>query len=233
MSRRSACRSPHRCRTQRGSPGGFGSRGRTRLPPCSSATARHPRARSTRARTSPAVVKAPLVLVCNNNQWAISTPLEAQTAAARLSDKAIGYGMPALRVDGHDVLAVYEAVREGVGARACRATARRSSRRSRTAPRRMPRPTIRACTSTRTASPPIANETACRPSRGTCAASGCSTTSAPPPSARRRWRLMRAGIEAAEAEPPGDPELVFAHAYADPPPALARDLEDLRRVHGR
>src|SRR6476660_9096292 len=61
-----------------------------------------------------AVVKAPLVLVCNNNQWAISTPLEAQTAAARLSDKAIGYGMPALRVDGHDVLAVYEAVREGV-----------------------------------------------------------------------------------------------------------------------
>ena len=61
-----------------------------------------------------AVVKAPLVLVCNNNQWAISTPLEAQTAAARLADKAVGYGMPALRVDGHDVLAVYEAVRESV-----------------------------------------------------------------------------------------------------------------------
>ena len=31
----------------------------------------------------------------------------------------------------------------------------------------------------------------------------------------------------------GDPELVFAHAYADPPPALARDLADLMRVHGR
>jgi hypothetical protein len=44
---------------------------------------------------------------------------------------------------------------------------------------------------------------------------------------------MRAGIEAAEAEPPGDPELVFSHAYADPPPELARDLEDLLRVHGR
>jgi pyruvate dehydrogenase E1 component alpha subunit len=61
-----------------------------------------------------AVVKAPLVLVCNNNQWAISTPLSAQTAAARLADKAVGYGMPGLRVDGHDVLSVYEAVREGV-----------------------------------------------------------------------------------------------------------------------
>ena len=44
---------------------------------------------------------------------------------------------------------------------------------------------------------------------------------------------MRAGIEAAEAEPPGDPELVFSHAYADPPPGLARDFEDLMRVHGR
>ncbi|MGA8487787.1 MAG: thiamine pyrophosphate-dependent enzyme, partial [Gaiella sp.] len=54
-----------------------------------------------------AVTKAPLVLLCNNNQWAISTPLSEQTAAARLADKAVGYGMPAARVDGHDVLAVY------------------------------------------------------------------------------------------------------------------------------
>jgi hypothetical protein len=44
---------------------------------------------------------------------------------------------------------------------------------------------------------------------------------------------MREGIAAAEAEPPGDPALVFAHAYADAPPALARDLDDLMRVHGR
>ena len=44
---------------------------------------------------------------------------------------------------------------------------------------------------------------------------------------------MREGIQAAEAEPPGDPELVFAHAYAEPPPSLARDFEDLMRVHGR
>src|ERR671938_1843463 len=62
-----------------------------------------------------AVMHAPVVLFCNNNQWAISTPLAAQTAAETLADKAAGYGMPGLRVDGADVLAVYEATREAVG----------------------------------------------------------------------------------------------------------------------
>ena len=61
-----------------------------------------------------AVMKAPLVLFCNNNQWAISTPLTDQTAAETLADKAVGYGMPGVRVDGGDVLAVYEATREAV-----------------------------------------------------------------------------------------------------------------------
>ena len=61
-----------------------------------------------------AVMGAPLVLFCNNNQWAISTPLEAQTRAETLADKAVGYGMPGLRVDGTDVLACYEATREAV-----------------------------------------------------------------------------------------------------------------------
>src|SRR6059036_399832 len=60
------------------------------------------------------VMRAPLILFCNNNQWAISTPLEAQTAAETLADKAAGYGIPGVRVDGLDVLAVYEATREAV-----------------------------------------------------------------------------------------------------------------------
>jgi pyruvate dehydrogenase E1 component alpha subunit len=58
-----------------------------------------------------AVFRAPLVLVCNNNGWAISTPLERQTRARTLADKAIGYGVPAERVDGGDPLAVYLATR--------------------------------------------------------------------------------------------------------------------------
>ena len=61
-----------------------------------------------------AVMRAPLVLFCNNNGWAISTPVEAQTRAETLADKAAGYGMPASRVDGLDILAVYEATREAV-----------------------------------------------------------------------------------------------------------------------
>src|ERR671924_1996842 len=61
-----------------------------------------------------AVTGAPLVLFCNNNYWAISTPLDAQSRAETLADKAAGYGMPGLRVDGTDVLACYEATREAV-----------------------------------------------------------------------------------------------------------------------
>src|SRR5438876_6045562 len=61
-----------------------------------------------------AVMNAPLILFCNNNQWAISTPLSAQTRADTLADKAIGYGIPGVRVDGADVLAVFEATREAV-----------------------------------------------------------------------------------------------------------------------
>jgi pyruvate dehydrogenase E1 component subunit alpha len=44
--------------------------------------------------------------------------------------------------------------------------------------------------------------------------------------------LMRRGIAEAEAAPPGDASLIFEHAYAAPPPELARDLDELRRLHG-
>src|SRR5207253_10695931 len=47
-------------------------------------------------------------------QWAISTPITVQTRAAALVDKAVGYGMPGIRVDGTDVLAVHAATREAV-----------------------------------------------------------------------------------------------------------------------
>ena len=57
------------------------------------------------------VMKAPCVLICQNNQWAISTPGSVQTASETIALKALGYGVEPLRVDGNDVLAVYEAVR--------------------------------------------------------------------------------------------------------------------------
>lgn len=57
------------------------------------------------------VQKTPLVLICNNNQYAYSTPLDKQMACANVADRAPGYGIPAEIVDGNDVLAVYEAAR--------------------------------------------------------------------------------------------------------------------------
>ena len=60
------------------------------------------------------VWKTPTVFVCSNNGWAISMPVGKQTAASTLADKAIGYGMPGITVDGMDALATYSATREAV-----------------------------------------------------------------------------------------------------------------------
>ncbi|WP_119273231.1 pyruvate dehydrogenase (acetyl-transferring) E1 component subunit alpha [Taklimakanibacter deserti] len=65
------------------------------------------------------VWKLPALFVINNNQWAISVPLSAQTAAQTLAQKAVAAGMEGDRVDGNDVLAVLDAV-ERAAARARR-----------------------------------------------------------------------------------------------------------------
>ncbi|MCC6472658.1 MAG: pyruvate dehydrogenase (acetyl-transferring) E1 component subunit alpha [Burkholderiales bacterium] len=56
----------------------------------------------------------PMVVVINNNRWAISVPLHAQTAAATLAQKAIAAGIEGLQVDGNDVIAVHEAARRAI-----------------------------------------------------------------------------------------------------------------------
>ncbi len=53
-----------------------------------------------------AVTQAPVVLFCQNNQWAISEPTTSQ-AIAPIANRAPGFGIPSVRVDGNDVLAVY------------------------------------------------------------------------------------------------------------------------------
>ena len=60
------------------------------------------------------VRKAPVVFFCLNNQWAISTPSELQTASASFAAKAVAYGFPGVRVDGNDALAVHATVKEAV-----------------------------------------------------------------------------------------------------------------------
>ena len=59
-----------------------------------------------------AVFKAPCVFFIQNNQWAISVPISHQMAAPSIAHRAIGYGMPGIRVDGNDVLACYAVMAE-------------------------------------------------------------------------------------------------------------------------
>jgi len=60
------------------------------------------------------VFDAPLVTICQNNQWAISVPAHRQTAAKTFAQKAEAVGIPHERVDGNDIFAVYEKTKEAV-----------------------------------------------------------------------------------------------------------------------
>jgi pyruvate dehydrogenase E1 component alpha subunit/2-oxoisovalerate dehydrogenase E1 component alpha subunit len=61
------------------------------------------------AMNSAGVTKAPVVLICQNNQWAISVPVSRQSASETIAIKARAYGIEGVRVDGNDALAVYGA----------------------------------------------------------------------------------------------------------------------------
>lgn len=60
------------------------------------------------------IYQTPCVFYVQNNHWAISVPVSKQTAAPSIAHKAIGYGMPGIRVDGNDVLACYAVMAEAV-----------------------------------------------------------------------------------------------------------------------
>ncbi len=166
-----------------------------------------------------AVMEAPLVLVCNNNQWAISTPISAQTRAAALVDKAVGYGMPGIRVDGTDVLAVHDAAREAVErARGGGGPTFIEAVHYRTAPHG-------------TADDPSAYVDAERVElerRSECVGrferylrrAGLLEDDVVESIRSEALEAMRAGIAAAEAAPEPDVGLVFEHAYVDPPRGL-------------
>jgi pyruvate dehydrogenase E1 component alpha subunit len=61
-----------------------------------------------------AIWKLPVVYVCENNQYAMSFSVNRAFAIPKISDRAAAYGMPGRTVDGNDLMAVYEAVREAV-----------------------------------------------------------------------------------------------------------------------
>jgi pyruvate dehydrogenase E1 component alpha subunit len=166
-----------------------------------------------------AVLQAPVVLLCNNNQWAISTPLAAQTRAATLADKAVGYGMPGVRVDGGDVLAVFQATAEAL---------RRA--RAGEGPTFVEAVTYRSAPHA-TADDPSAywdvgrveqereNECLGRFERY-LERRGLLDEGLREEIRAEALDRMREGIAAAEAMPAPDPDVVFAHAYVDPPPTI-------------
>ena len=60
------------------------------------------------------VKKSPVVFFCQNNQWAISVPLSEQTGSANIAMKAEAYGFEGVRVDGNDVIGVYQVTKAAV-----------------------------------------------------------------------------------------------------------------------
>jgi pyruvate dehydrogenase E1 component alpha subunit len=165
------------------------------------------------------VFRAPLILFCNNNQWAISTPVSAQTHAETLADKAVGYGIPGARVDGGDVLAVYEATREAV-----------ERARAGEGPSFIEAVTYRAAPHA-TADDPRAYidlERVEQEKKNECLGRyerylrrlGVLGDELEAEIKAEAADVMRAGITAAEAEPDPDLELLFENAYVIPPPNL-------------
>jgi pyruvate dehydrogenase E1 component subunit alpha len=178
-----------------------------------------------------AVMRAPLILFCNNNQWAISTPLSAQTRAETLADKAVGYGMPGERVDGGDVLAVYEATREAV-----------DRARNGGGPTFIESVSYRAAPHA-TADDPrtyIDLERVEQEKKNECLGRyerylrkhGVLHDDLEAGIKAESLDAMRQGIAEVEAAPEPDIGLVFEHAYANPPASLAKDLAELRRILG-
>ena len=60
------------------------------------------------------VFKTPTVFFCRNNGWAISVPVERQTASAGFAVKGVAYGIPGVQVDGNDIFAVYRATKDAI-----------------------------------------------------------------------------------------------------------------------
>jgi pyruvate dehydrogenase E1 component alpha subunit len=178
-----------------------------------------------------AVMRAPCIFLCNNNQWAISTPLSAQTAAESLADKAVGYGIPGVRVDGLDVLAVYEATRDAVArARAGDGPTLIEAVHYRAAPHATA-DDPRAYIDLERVEEEKQRECVGR-FEGYLRRQGVLTDQLE--KGLKEWAsdLMRAGIAEAEALPPAGPELLFEGAHVSPLPSFASDLDELRRLLG-
>ncbi|HXI57034.1 MAG TPA: thiamine pyrophosphate-dependent dehydrogenase E1 component subunit alpha [Polyangia bacterium] len=176
-----------------------------------------------------AVYHTPVVFLCENNQWAISTPASQQTASASFAVKGLAYGMPGVRVDGNDALAVYAATKEAVD------RARQGGG-----------PTLIEAVTCRMG----AHSTSDDPSRYRDDAAMATWTAKDPLTRLRTWlgaekilddkadAALRASIEgelqeaiaAEENVGPPPPESLIADVFAQPTQALQDQLADLMRL---
>jgi pyruvate dehydrogenase E1 component alpha subunit len=169
------------------------------------------------------VYKAPVIFFCQNNGWAISVPRSRQTAAETLAQKAVAYGMAGRRVDGNDVLAVYQVVSEAV------TRARRGE-----GPTLVESLTYRLGPHTTADDPsryrPAEEYQDWKESRdpiqrmaGYLLAHGLMTPEEDQAIRAAAQERIQAEVEAAEALPPVEPSGMFEHVFKELPPDLAAE----------
>lgn len=176
------------------------------------------------------VYQAPVVFICQNNQWAISVPRRKQTRSETIAQKAVAYGMPGIQADGNDVLAMYVAAGEAV-----------ERARSGGGPTLIEAVTYRMSVHTTADDPtryrtdeeveswrekdPLKRFQAYLSGRGLLSPEKIEKTEA---DVRRE---IQAAVDRAEAamKSMGDPLDMFDHAYAEMPPSLREQREQFAR----
>jgi pyruvate dehydrogenase E1 component alpha subunit len=176
------------------------------------------------------VFQVPAVFICQNNHWAISVPRSRQTKSKTLAQKALAYDMPGIAVDGNDVLAVYAAAKEAA-----------DRARSGNGPTLIETVTYRMSVHTTADDPkryrtddeveewvrkdPITRFQKYLTDKGLLDEAGFQAVE----------EAVKAEIREAEerfarfTEKPVDPLVMFEHAYAETPPHLESQREELRR----
>jgi len=178
------------------------------------------------------VMKLPVVFFCQNNGYAISVPLSKQTASETLAEKAAGYGIEGVRVDGNDAVAVHEAMsraaakaRAGLGPTFLEAVTYRYG------------PHTTADDHTR-----YRDEGEVEAWRGKdgllrlkerLLALGVWSDEQEEDAWREADRVVQTAIEEMAAMPPVDHDRLFDHSYAELPPHLREQREEMRSLYGR
>jgi pyruvate dehydrogenase E1 component alpha subunit len=178
------------------------------------------------------VFRVPVILFCQNNGYAISVPFTRQSASKTVAEKALAYNFPGIRVDGNDVLAVYdvmkqavERARNGEGPTLIEAVTYRKGNHTTAddATRYRPEKEVEEWVNHRD---PLVRYTRLLKVEGLLSnAEEC------------EWEEeCKAKIDqefkAAENEPPAPPEHLFAHVYAELSPNELRQLEELKQRGG-